>query len=47
MRSMLEHVAKQLVDDPNAVVVTEELDGVTPRVVVADGLDELPGTRGA
>ena len=24
---MLEHVAKQLVDDPAAVVVTEELDG--------------------
>ena len=27
MKSMLEHVAKNLVDDPNAVVVTEELDG--------------------
>ena len=27
MKSMLEHVAKQLVDDPDAVVVTEELDG--------------------
>ena len=27
MRSLLEHVAKQLVDDPSAVVVTEELDG--------------------
>jgi hypothetical protein len=27
MRAMLEHVAKQLVDDPNAVVVTQELDG--------------------
>ncbi len=27
MRAMLEHVAKQLVEDPNAVVVTEELDG--------------------
>ncbi|MEK7863651.1 MAG: KH domain-containing protein [Chloroflexota bacterium] len=27
MRSMLEHVAKELVDDPTAVVVTEELDG--------------------
>ena len=27
MRTMLEHVAKQMVDDPNAVVVTEELDG--------------------
>jgi predicted RNA-binding protein YlqC (UPF0109 family) len=27
MKSMLEHVAKQLVDDPDKVVVTEELDG--------------------
>lgn len=27
MRSMLEHVAKELVDDPTAVAVTEELDG--------------------
>ena len=27
MKLMLEHVAKQLVDDPAAVVVTEELDG--------------------
>jgi uncharacterized protein len=27
MKGMLEHVAKQLVDDPDAVVVTEELDG--------------------
>jgi predicted RNA-binding protein YlqC (UPF0109 family) len=27
MRTLLEHVAKQLVEDPNAVVVTEELDG--------------------
>jgi uncharacterized protein len=27
MKNMLEHVAKQLVDDPAAVVVTEELDG--------------------
>ncbi|HUQ42151.1 MAG TPA: KH domain-containing protein [Candidatus Limnocylindrales bacterium] len=27
MKTMLEHVAKQLVDDPAAVVVTEELDG--------------------
>ena len=27
MKSLLEHVAKQLVDDPNAVVVTEEHDG--------------------
>lgn len=27
MRSMLEHVAKELVDDPASVVVTEELDG--------------------
>ena len=27
MKSLLEHVAKQLVDDPASVVVTEELDG--------------------
>ena len=27
MKLKLEHVAKQLVDDPAAVVVTEELDG--------------------
>ncbi len=27
MRELLEHVAKQLVDDPGAVVVGEELDG--------------------
>jgi len=27
MRVLLEHVAKALVDDPAAVVVTEELDG--------------------
>jgi len=27
MKNLLEHVAKQLVDDPSAVVVTEELDG--------------------
>ena len=27
MRSMLEHVAKELVDEPASVVVTEELDG--------------------
>jgi predicted RNA-binding protein YlqC (UPF0109 family) len=27
MRSLLEHVAKQLVEDPSAVVVTEEFDG--------------------
>ena len=27
MKDLLEHVAKQLVDDPAAVVVTEELDG--------------------
>ena len=27
MKNLLEHVARQLVDDPNAVVVTEELDG--------------------
>jgi len=27
MKDLLEHVAKQLVDDPASVVVTEELDG--------------------
>lgn len=27
MKDLLEHVAKQLVDDPGSVVVTEELDG--------------------
>ncbi len=27
MRVLLEHVAQALVDDPSAVVVTEELDG--------------------
>src|SRR2546425_3504817 len=27
MRTLLEHVARALVDDPSAVVVTEELDG--------------------
>jgi predicted RNA-binding protein YlqC (UPF0109 family) len=27
MRDLLEHMAKQLVDDPSAVVVTDELDG--------------------
>ncbi len=27
MKTLLEHVAKQLVDEPNAVVVTQELDG--------------------
>ncbi len=39
MRELLEHVAKQLVDDPNAVVVTEELDGefVKLHLRVAEG----------
>ena len=27
MKNLLEHVARQLVDDPTSVVVTEELDG--------------------
>ena len=27
MKDLLEHMAKQLVDDPSAVVVTDELDG--------------------
>ena len=27
MKGLLEHVAKQLVENPDAVVVTEELDG--------------------
>ncbi len=27
MKTLLEHVAKQLVDEPNAVVVTQEMDG--------------------
>ncbi len=39
MKSLLEHVAKQLVDDPTAVVVTEELDGnfVKLHLQVAEG----------
>ncbi|MDQ2952767.1 MAG: KH domain-containing protein [Chloroflexota bacterium] len=39
MKSMLEHVAKQLVDDPNAVVVTQELDGdfIKLHLQVAEG----------
>lgn len=39
MRELLEHVAKQLVDDPSAVVVTEELDGdfVKLHLRVAEG----------
>jgi predicted RNA-binding protein YlqC (UPF0109 family) len=39
MKGLLEHVAKQLVDDPSAVVVTEELDGdfVKLHLQVAEG----------
>ena len=39
MKELLEHVAKQLVDDPNAVVVTEELDGdfIKLHLQVAEG----------
>lgn len=39
MKNMLEHVAKQLVDDPAAVVVTEELDGnfIKLHLTVAQG----------
>lgn len=39
MRDLLEHVAKQLVDDPSAVVVTEELDGefIKLHLQVAEG----------
>ena len=39
MKGLLEHVAKQLVDDPNAVVVTEELDGdfIKLHLQVAEG----------
>ena len=39
MKSLLEHVARQLVDDPNAVVVTEELDGdfIKLHLQVAEG----------
>jgi len=39
MKGLLELVAKQLVDDPNAVVVTEELDGdfIKLHLQVAEG----------
>ncbi len=39
MKGLLEHVAKQLVDDPSAVVVTEELDGnfIKLHLQVAEG----------
>jgi predicted RNA-binding protein YlqC (UPF0109 family) len=39
MKGLLEHVAKQLVDDPSAVTVTEELDGnfVKLHLQVAEG----------
>jgi predicted RNA-binding protein YlqC (UPF0109 family) len=39
MKNLLEHVAKQLVDDPAAVVVTEELDGnfIKLHLTVAEG----------
>lgn len=39
MKGLLEHVAKQLVDDPSAVVVTEEQDGdfVKLHLQVAEG----------
>jgi predicted RNA-binding protein YlqC (UPF0109 family) len=39
MKSMLEHVAKQLVDDPSAVVVTQQLDGdfIKLHLQVAEG----------
>jgi predicted RNA-binding protein YlqC (UPF0109 family) len=39
MKNLLEHVAKQLVDDPTAVVVTEELDGnfIKLHLTVAEG----------
>jgi predicted RNA-binding protein YlqC (UPF0109 family) len=39
MRDLLEHVAKQLVDDPSAVVVTDELDGdfIKLHLQVAEG----------
>jgi predicted RNA-binding protein YlqC (UPF0109 family) len=39
MRGLLEHVAKQLVDDPASVVVTEELDGdfIKLHLTVAEG----------
>ena len=39
MKNLLEHVAKQLVDDPAAVVVTQELDGnfIKLHLTVAEG----------
>jgi predicted RNA-binding protein YlqC (UPF0109 family) len=39
MKNLLEHVARQLVDDPTAVVVTEELDGnfIKLHLTVAEG----------
>ena len=39
MKNLLEHVAKQLVDDPEAVVVTQELDGnfIKLHLTVAEG----------
>ncbi|HEY3217851.1 MAG TPA: KH domain-containing protein [Candidatus Limnocylindria bacterium] len=39
MKGLLEHVARQLVDDPSAVVVTEELDGefIKLHLQVAEG----------
>ena len=39
MKGLLEHVAKQLVDDPSAVVVTQELDGdfIKLHLTVAEG----------
>jgi predicted RNA-binding protein YlqC (UPF0109 family) len=39
MKGLLEHVARQLVDDPAAVAVTEELDGgfVKLHLQVAEG----------
>jgi predicted RNA-binding protein YlqC (UPF0109 family) len=39
MKGLLEHVARQLVDDPSAVAVTEELDGnfVKLHLQVAEG----------
>ena len=39
MKNLLEHVARQLVDDPAAVVVTEELDGnfIKLHLQVAEG----------
>ena len=39
MKNLLEHLARQLVDDPAAVVVTEELDGnfIKLHLQVAEG----------